>query len=498
MKIVEKIARVLAPGLKGTDEVREIVKDEVRKARMALPITANYDPKNEGYRRFGGGGERRRDLDGMAQDRMFEVAYFMFDSSAMTKRMAKMDKTFLFGEAMTVTSGDKDVQKIIDRTWKDPINNMPLNFPEYMMWHGILGEQLWPVTVYPQNGLVQIGYEDPADIKDIYMIRDNRTQPAQVEMLGSGGRPGRKMSVIRQDLDPRSKSYGRLVGECFFFAINKPPNAARGRSDYLTLFDWIDGLERYGYNFLDRAEFMLNFVWDVLLKGMDESQIRDWLRDNPAPEPGSIRAHNEQVEWKAVSPDIKAQNFDKGFQMGKSFIMGAAGRPEAWFGGGGKAYQTEAEQFGQVPIKDLDERQLYHKYIAEKVIQFAIDQAVIAGRLSAEKAEAGFTVNMPEISKKDLAKMVNGVPQLATALSVAVDRGWVRSETAARTFISVLNQMGQEVDAEEEIQKSEVGGQKSEVGGQKSEVGGQRSEDRVTEDYRGMPNMPKIEKGKKG
>ena len=471
MKIVEKIARVLAPGLKGSDEIRDLVQSEVKKARMALPISANYDPNNEGYRRLTGGGQKSRDLEGISQNRMFEVAYFMFDNSAMTKRMAKMDKTFLFGEPVTIASEDTQVQEIIDRTWKDPVNNMPLNFPDYMMWHGILGEQLWPVTVYAQNGLVQLGYRDPADIKEVYMSRVNRTQPVQVEMLGSGGRPGKKMAVIRQDLDPRSPSYGRLVGDCFFFAINKPPNSARGRSDYLTLFDWIDGVERYGYNYLDRAEFMLNFVWDVLLKGMDEEQIRTWLRDNPAPEPGSVRAHNENVEWNAVSPDLKANNMRAGFDMGKGFIMGAAGRPEAWFGGGGKAYQTEAEQFGQVPIKDLDERQLYCKYIAEQVIRFAIDQAVIAGRLSAQKAEAGFTVNMPEISKKDLTSMVNGVPQLATALAVAVDKGWVRNKTAARTFISVLNQMGQEVDAEEEIAKREAQSAKSE-------------EDRVTEDYK--------------
>jgi len=475
MKFRETIARALAPGLKGTDEVRDIVKDEVRKARMALPVTANYDPRNEGYRRMSGEGGRQRDLQGMGQDRMFEVAYFMFDNSAMTKRMARMDKTFLFAEPVTITSEDEDVQEIIDRTWDDPINNMSMNFPDRMMWHGLLGEQCWPVTVYPQNGQVQLGYVDPADIKEIYMSRVDQTQPVQVELLGSGGRPGRRMAVIRRELDPRKEEYGRLVGECFFFALNKPPNAARGRSDFLTLFDWIDGLERYGYNHLERAEFLLNFVWDVLLKGMDEEQIREWLRDNPAPEPGSMRAHNENVEWNVVSPDIKAHDFSKGFDMAKSFIMGAAGRPESWFGGGGKAYQTEAEVFGQVPIKDLDERQLYCKYIAEQVVQFVIDQAVIAGRLSPEKADQGFQVNMPEISKRDLAKMVNGVPQLATALAVAEDKGWVRNETAARTFISVLTQMGQEVDVEEEMEGIE----------ERGEQGAGSGDDRVTEDYKG-------------
>ena len=49
--------------------------------------------------------------------------------------------------------------------------------------------------------------------------------------------------------------------------------------------------------------------------------------DNPPPQPGSQRAHNENVKWEAVAPDIKAQDFSKGYEMGKQFVMGAAGPP---------------------------------------------------------------------------------------------------------------------------------------------------------------------------
>lgn len=453
MRIRERVARFLAPRLMDENQVREMVTEEIKKARMALPITANYDPKNEGYRRLIGG-QQGRDLQAIDQNRMFEVTYFMWDTSAMTWRLARMTKSFLFAEPITISAEDADVQEVIDRFWKDPENNMDLAFPDQMMWLSLLGEQCWPVQVNPHNGHVTLGYEDPADIKEVYVSRVNKKQAIQVEMRGYGGRSGKTYSVIRADKDFWSKTYGRLVGECFFFAINAPPNSARGRSDFLTLYDWIDGLERYGFNYLDRAEFMLNFVWDVLLKGMNEDQIRQWLQNNRAPEPGSLRAHNENVEWRAVAPDIKAHDFRAGFDMGKSFIMGAAGRPESWFGGGGKAYQTEAELFGQVPIKDLDERQIYIKYILEYVIQFVIDQAVIAGRISEEKAKAGFTVNMPEISKKDLGKLISGVPQLATALSIAEERGWVSKETASKIFAMVTTQLGVEIDVQEEMKKA--------------------------------------------
>lgn len=449
MSFKERIIKYFA-----SEVIEAEVKAGIEKARMALPITANYDPKGEGYRRLTASGEPERDLAAISQDRMFEIAYFMWDSSAMFKGLASIDKAFLFAEPITITSEDEMVQEIIDAFWDDPINQMALRFPNRMMWLSLLGEQLWQVRVNKSNGHVRLNYIDPAYIKEVYLNRLYLSEPVKIELMGKAGRKGKVMRVIKDERNIYSRSYGKLTGECFFFAINKPENAARGRSDFLTLFDWIDGLERYGFNYLERAEFLLNFIWDVLLKGMNEDQIREWLQNNPVPEPGSMRAHNENVEWNAVAPELNSQDARAGFDMAKSFIMGAARRPESWFGGGGKAYQTEAEQFGQVPIKDLNERQLLIKHILRFQMQFAIDQAVIAKRLSKEKAEAGFTVNMPEISAKDFTKLINGVPQLATALVVAEQQGWVSSETATELFAFVTGQLGFEIDVEKELEKA--------------------------------------------
>jgi hypothetical protein len=451
MSVLEWMARKLSPELKTDDEVREIVKEEIAQARAALPITASYDPNNEGYRRMGSGGQNLRDLSPMTQDRMFEIAYFMFDNSLMFRRLARLDKSFLFSEPVTVTSEDEGVQEIIDQFWDDPENRMDLDFPDQIMWLSCLGEQLWPVNVNPHNGHVTLGYEDPSQIGKVWVNQMNIKRQVRVDMQGFGGQPGKKMSVIRRDTDVNSKTYGRMVGECFFWKINSAPSSSRGRSDFLTLFDWIDALERSGYNYLERAEFMLNFVWDVLLKGMTEEQIREWLQNNPPPEPGSIRAHNENVEWDAVSPDLKATDFSKGFDTIKAFILGSAGRPDSWYGGGGKAYQKEAESMDQVPIKDLDERQRLCKNILTQVIRFVIDQAVIAGRLGAEEADMEFVVNMPEISKKDMSKLVNGVPQLATALGLAEQSKWISRETATKIFAFVVGQLGMDIDADAEI-----------------------------------------------
>jgi predicted XRE-type DNA-binding protein len=196
---------------------------------------------------------------------------------------------------------------------------------------------------------------------------------------------------------------------------------------------------------------MLNFVWDITLKGMNADQIRDWLRDNPPPQPGSQRAHNEQVTWQAVSPDLKATDFKSGFEMGKSFIMGAAGRPDSWFGSGGKMYQTEADSALQGPIADLEQRQEYLKYQIRTVIQFVIDQAFIHNKLNQAQTETAFTITMPEVSKKDVAKMGNVLPQLTTALTVAVSNKFIQRDTAIQLFTFVAGYLGYDIDAQTEI-----------------------------------------------
>jgi hypothetical protein len=452
MSIRETIAKIIAPALKGDAEIRTLVAEEIRRAKMDFPIMANIDPKNEGYRRYGDS-MLTRNLFPMQQSRMFEIAYYMFDASAMFRRLGILDRSFLFSGRIKVTSEDADVQDIITKFWNDPENKMDLNYPESAMWLSFLGEQCWPVTVNPYNGQVRLGYMDPSLIKDIYVNPMNVKQIMQVETMGLTGRMGDRYAVIRKDYNFNSKTYDRLVGDCFFFSINHPPNSPRGRSDYLTLFDWIDAVERYGYNCLDRSEYIMNFIWDVTLKGMTQEQIDEWQRKNPPPEANSVRAHNENVTWEAVAPDLKNVDNKAGFDLGKSFVMGAAGRPASWFGEGGKAYQTEADQFGQVPIADMEQRQDLHRFNIEYVIQFVLDQAVIAGRLSAEKAAAGFTVSMPEVSKKDVSKMVNGLPQLAAALVLAVTNKLQTRETATRIYSWICGYLGYEVDAQAEIDK---------------------------------------------
>lgn len=450
MRLIEKIVHFIAPAMVNQDQLAQLVASEVKRMKASLPAMANYDPNNEGFRRMSGSD---RDLSPMDQDRMFELAYWMFDTSAMFKRLAKMDSDFLFADPILIQAVSPSVQEIFNNFLLR--HNFDITFTDRMMWLSILGEQCWPVTVDPSSGAVTIGYLDPASIKDVAVFAADHSLVHSLIFNTPPGNPDRTLRLIHLDLNPlHKKTFGYLIGECFFFALNHPPNSPRGRSDFRVLFDWIDGFERYGFNYLDRAELLMNFIWDVTLNGCDETKIKEWLVTNGPPDPGAVRAHNENVKWEAVTPKLNATDVAAGFNMGKSFIMGAAGRPDSWFGSGGKVYSSEADLMGLVPTKDFKRRsRLYGSYVRE-ILDFVLSQAVIAGALSPGE-DITYTVTMPKISRSDFTAIAASLPQLVTSLKSAKEEGWITDQTGSRIFVASCNQMGEEIDSEDEFSSAQ-------------------------------------------
>ena len=477
-RLRETIAKWIAPGLKDEAEIRAIVKDEVKQARQSMPISLDYDPKNEGYRRMSSEGQEnaRRDLTPMGQDTMLELAYYLYDTSGLVKRFVRDTRNFALGEGVNYAVDNDDdaetAKAVLDETWQDPINDMEHRLEKRVEFLNLLGEQCYPVAVNPHNGHVWESYVDPVNIDAVMQVANFPEIPAAVKLKGTAGRQGRTLSVIREETDPKKREFGRLTGECFFFSINNPPNSSRGRSDLIHLFDFVNGFEEGLFDELDRVKGIKAFIWDVTLKGGTEEDIREFLKKNKEPKSNSLRAHNDQVVWDAVSPTLNHADNKALFDMMRSYISACANRPDSWLGSGGKAYQTEADLMGEPTFKDLGSRQRYVKHMIEMQLRFFLDQATLAGRIRAPKGEKWqVTVNMPEMSTKDLKKIVDGLFTLAQSLLIAETSGWITKETAAEIYANMAGQTGIEIDAAEEIRKT--------VQGSRSKVQGEEG----TEDY---------------
>lgn len=458
------LARRLLPGYLGPSEVESrvsaAVKTAVTVARQALPINLDYDPKNEGYRRWTADEQawHMRDLTPLSQDMMLELAYYLYDTSGLVKRFARDTKNFVLGEGLEYkveNDPQGKAREVIDRFWDDSVNQMNLRLGKKVEFLGLLGEQCWPVWVNPYDGSVRLSYVDPVNIDVVETSLNFPEMAASVRLKGITGRSGQILSVIREEWDPRKREHGRLAGDCFYFAVNNPPNGTRGRSDLIASFDFISAFEEAIFDEIDRLRFIKAFIWDVELQGATEEDVREFLRKNKTPKPGSVRAHNERVKWEAVAPDLKMHDSQAFLSFLKSYLAATQNRPDSWFGSGGKAYQTEAALMGEPTFKDLGDRQRYVKYMVEYVLRFVLDQAVLHGVLSEPSgARYKVQVSMPEMVIKDLKSIVDGLFQLAQALMIAETQQWVSTGTATTVFASVAKRVGVEIDAAEEIEKA--------------------------------------------
>lgn len=465
-KFREKLAGVLAPNLMNAEQAALLVDAAVKKASQAmLPVRADFDPRNEGYRRLtgdGAGQARLNDFSALAQETMLELAYYLYDTSGLVKRFVRDTKNFVMGEGISLSVENDDDKgsalAVLERFWHDPMNQMDIRMEKRIEFFGLLGEQCWPVSVSPHTGQVWLTYADPANIDTVHLMPGFPEIPAAVRLKGSGARIGRFMETVRQEMNPRKPEYGRLTGECFYFSVNNPPNSPRGRSDMIHLFDFINGFEEGLFDELDRLKGIKSFIWDVTVNGADQAECDKWVRQWSNPKSNSIRVHNEQVSWQAVAPSLNQHDNKALFDLMKTYLSACMNRPDSWLGSGGKAYQNEADLMGEPTFKDLGSRQRYVKYAIESVLKFVLDQAILAGTLKEDpKAPLRPCANFPEMTSKDTQKLVAALVSLSQALTLAVTNKWLSNDKAAEIYASVAGQVGVEIDVAEEI-KAAAGG----------------------------------------
>ncbi len=396
-----------------------------------------------------------RDLNPFMQQRMQQVCFYLAVTNLFAKQIIRMITAFIVGEGFQVQCEDKRTQEIVDRFWNDPINDLENNLSNWTREKLIFGELCLPVAVNPVDGFVRLGYIDAANVDSIRygLLQTGNGQseisiPTQVKLCARAGDPAvRELAIIRQDEDVSSPTYGRLIGDTFYFAINKAKMGTRGISELFALADWVDVLDQMVFDFADRARYLNQFIWDVTVTGATENELQkfnDQFSRTP-PRQGSVKVHNEKMKIEATTPDLKGSDFGDSIRNVKHYGCGGAGLPPHWMGDPNDANRAVAAEMDGPTGKVLTEHQNLVIRNTTQILKFVIAQAKAHGAL-AEEADETFTIQTPDLLMKDFAKGAQILEGATTSLAVAEDRGWIRGVTAARAFANVLTQIGTDVD----------------------------------------------------
>lgn len=465
MKLTESIIRMLGG----------VTQQQLRESLLNYPMLGAIDTAEPGWRKLSA--EPTRDLLPLAQERMIEIAAYLYESNPTAGRMIELTRDFVLGEGVEVAGAHPDVQAVIDGFWRDPVNDMDCKLDQKVLELGLFGEQIWPAFVSNNSGRVRLGYVDPAMVEQIIPDPENVEVLVGIKCKTYDGRPGKTYRIILDAAEADMLSpAGRALrnrfndGQAFYFSVNRLSNSTRGRSDILSLIDWLDGYEEMMFGAMENTDLLTSFIWDVKLEGMTEEQIQAYAAKQRPPKRGSVRYHNQAVTWEAVAPDLKAQDIARHAKTFLAHIGARRGFPIHWLGTADDVNVATAKEMGVPTLKSLSNRQRAVVGMVRKVIRFAIQRAVDAGMLGAEvskfdgegnetgemiASDQAFTVTAPELSTRDMGALSTALTQMTGGAALAVNSNLMSRETAIKLIATVAGMMGVEIDAKAELEKAQ-------------------------------------------
>lgn len=447
----------------GAKEVATFIKATKSSLSLSPNLFQIGDGEDSAFRRISSP-QQRRDLNPVMQDRMQAIAYYLWATNPFAKRIIEVITSYVVGRGFTPSATDSAVQDLLNIFWSDPVNRMDRSVKSWCDEQSLYGEICVPVAVNPVDGRVRLGYIDPLDIQEIEFGRmetsggytDLSVAVAVILRRRVGERENVRLEIVHRDENPLSDTYGLLIGDCFYWAINKAKGASRGLGELFTLADWIDVFDQMIFDFADSVRFRNAYVWDVLVKDADEttlSKYRDELTKRP-PKQGAVFTHNDKVEMKVAAPQLGGGDMRDSAQVVKAYGLGGAGLPTWFFADGTETNRSTADEMTGPTGKKFEDRQNYLADNVLEVMQFVVDQAIAHGGLK-PTVDRKVTVQTPEIQVKDLQKAGTVMGAITSALDMAETKGWIKSETAARGFHVVLEQLGVQVDSKSEFEEAQ-------------------------------------------
>lgn len=441
------------------------VVEQLAPLREAVGVTVDAD--EDQWTRLTG--DTGRDLSPITQSRMREMSLYLWQQNLLANRLIELPLAFLLAEGVVWKVADPAIQKILDRFWRDPINQMDLKLAKKVRELALYGEQCYPAFVNDVNGHVRLGYLNPEHVATVVLDPDNPEQP-----IGIVTKTNRKGETFRYRIivngpeevfSQRTRAIRETFnhGEVFWFTVNDLSDGARGRSDLLAQADWLDGYDMFLFGELDRAQFMRAFVWDVELTGADPEVVNKRAKEITAPRPGSVRVHNDREKWAAVTPNLQAGDNAETARLFRNQALGGASIPEHWFGGGGDVNRATAGEMGEPTFKIFSMRQQTLKHMLESIGRYVIRRHLLAheqGEPDFEDERLNVQVEFPEMVARDTTRYAAALQQVVAACGQAVEKRLLTADKAVAVIAAVAGRLGVEIDAADELKKADAAGAK--------------------------------------
>jgi hypothetical protein len=433
---------------------------------------AYEDATETSFRRIS---QSNRDLIPFKYDKGVQMSFYLWQRNPIARRLIDIPKDFCTGDDFSVAvkikkrnptgpdtdTGKLDAQKIWDDCAADPDNRLESDMAIFAQDLLLNGELIVPAFVRSQaaedgsisgDGAVKFGYMDPINVKQTITDPKNIRTIKQLKMSGQNSTDEIVLNVIGVDNDPNSLTYGKRMGDAFYWRINYIANQTRGHGELLELADWLDSLDQFTFDAIEGVRLRNNFFYTKEMIGATPEDIKKEAVNTTTPRNASVKVHNEKVKYDVVTPDLKATDVERALLAFEGFIVGAKGYPMTWFGTGQDSNRASAAEMAIPTMRMLKATQKVIRLIVKDMVLFATDQAQIARTLTLGEDEyVDVEVSLFDFERKDTALIAAGLQQTVTALIAASEKNWVSDDTAKKVVDMQLERMGIEVSPDETV-----------------------------------------------
>jgi hypothetical protein len=450
MELINTLKRLIA------GDAENPAPDE-RGTRVVEAAGVTVDDDDDSWRRLSG--DTTRDLSPTSQNRMRDTAVYLWEANSLANRLIELPIAFMLAEGVRLSHEDDVLQLVLDAFWGDPINQMDVKLERKVRELAMFGEQCWPVFVNEHTGHVRLGYLDPALIATVVHDPDNPEQPIGiVSTKDKRGRARRYRVIINGPEDVFTQTTQDIResftdGECFFIQVNVLSAGRRGRSDLLSSADWLDAYDEFLFNELERAKDTRAHVWDVTLTGADRPTIDARAKELRSPGPRSMRVHNENETWQAVTPELNGNDSEAVARLFRNHALGAGTLPEHWYGGGGDVNRAVGAEMGEPTFKVMSMRQRLWKYTLQMVGAYVLRKylGARADEPNWDDPQLSCEAVFPELTARDTTKWASAMQQVVASVLLAIEGGLMTEATGVALIQTVAGRLGVEFDAVEEL-----------------------------------------------
>jgi hypothetical protein len=347
---------------------------------------------------------------------------------------------------MTVSSKNPQVQQELDAWWSDPVNDMEKRHYTMALEFGLYGELIMERVVNQFTGRHRYNALDPLFVAGVVPHPKYPAVPSIINFWdGTGtGAGGRTIAakIVNGVPEEALLSGAGMAGQeenpfVFYFRSNNLSGALRGHSNFYPLFEWADVLDNAGFTMGERMVIMLTYMWHLKSDNLDAETKKTYKKLLQEANPGAALITNKDVEFTAVSPDLKAADFTEGARFIRNLLSGAAGIPEHFMGEGGDVNRATAQAMNLPTLRSFLQQQREFVSVIRTLARANLVGVAAKGRIPMDQVD-NFTVQADPMNPVDMNQTATAFSGVVSALSAAKSEGWVSDDEARKVIKSIL------------------------------------------------------------